>query len=338
MKRVAKITDKIMIHPFNSPKAISQALFRCRFIPAALVLTTMMLFGTYLIRPAYGEGVSASFLYNLSDFSGVVPFNMVKMFADRTRHEVYVVDSDGSVRIFNAAGMETYRFNEDGSLGNIIDAVVDKEGNILALVANVTKNPLIRCNYRGDLMGTLELKNIPAGFSPDSMAYNDGHIYLVNKNTLQVVVTDDQGSFERSIDLFDTAGGNSKHKLDYEMGGFSVDREGNIFFTLPIQFKAYKLSPDGKVASFGQPGGAAGKFNIAAGIVTDGSGHYFVSDKLKSSILVFNREFTFLTQIGTRGYGPGGLVVPTEMAIMDNQLYVTQSAQKGVSVFSLKQQ
>lgn len=338
MKQIAKIAGKPGIHPINSPKAAPEALLRFRCIPAALVLTTMMLFSTDLIRPAYGDGVSGLFAYKLSDFSGTIPFDMVKVFADQTSHEIYVVDSDGSVRIFNASGMETYRFNEDGSLGNIVDAVVDKEGNILALVSDGTKNSVMRCNYRGDLMGTLELKNIPAGFAPSSLAYNDGHIYLVNKNTMQVVVTDDQGRFERSIDLFDAVGGNSKKKNDYEMLGFSVDREGNILFTLPVQFKAYKLSPDGNVESFGQPGGAAGKFNVAAGIVRDGNGRYFVSDKLKSSVLVFDRDFTFLTQIGSRGYGPGGLIVPMDMAIMDNQLYVTQSASQGISVFSLKQQ
>jgi outer membrane protein assembly factor BamB len=251
---------------------------------------------------------------------------------------VYVLDGDGSVRVFNASGMEVYRFNEEGELGNIIDVAVDKDGTILALMQNPgQKTSIIRCNYRGDLVATLELKDIPSGFAPATMAHNNGHIYLVNKSTMQVVITDEQGRFERSIDLFDEVGGNRKKKQDYEMGGFSVDREGNILFTLPIQFKAYKYTPDGKLESFGQAGSSPGKFNVAAGIVSDGNGHYFVSDKLKSSILVFDQDFKFMTQVGERGYGPGGLIVPMDLAIMDNQLYVTQSAAQGISVFGIKQ-
>jgi len=114
-----------------------------------------------------------------------------------------------------------------------------------------------------------------------------------------------------------------------------VDREGSILFTIPTEFCAYKLSPKGVLASFCQRGSGPGKFNIAAGIVSDDSGYIYVSDKLKSAVLIFDNEFNFLNQMGSRGGGPYGFVIPMEMAVLGDRLYVSQGAGQGVSVFSI---
>jgi DNA-binding beta-propeller fold protein YncE len=298
---------------------------------ALIIVSTLSL-------PAYGYGLSASFLYKLSDFNGIVPFSGVKMFPDVVHNEVYVLDG-GMIRIFNQAGMEVYRFNEDGSLGSLSSSVVDTEGNIIALAYDAKGYFLIRCNYRGDLTSRFELKNIPSafqtGFTPSSLAYRKGHFYLADSGSMKIAVTDEQGLFERGIDLLDVAGFKQKNRGNFEMMGFSVDREGSILFTVPAEFCAYKLSPDGALASFCQRGSGPGKFNIAAGIVSDDSGYIYVSDKLKSSVLIFDNEFKFINQLGARGYGPFGFIVPMDMAVLGDKLYVAQGAGQGVSVFSI---
>jgi DNA-binding beta-propeller fold protein YncE len=98
----------------------------------------------------------------------------------------------------------------------------------------------------------------------------------------------------------------------------------------------YKVSQSGKVTSFGKPGGAPGMFNVVSGIAVDNDGRIFVTDKLKSVVMVFDRAFKFLTEFGYRGNAPGNLIGPASVALGNNgQVYVTQSLKVGVSVFSI---
>ncbi len=320
----------------------------CRIInfllkPVGMLVVVLMLDSPAFCTVNYGEGVSASFLYKLSDFSGTVPFSWVRMSVDTGRREIYVTDEDYAVRVFNDAGMEIYRFNEDGALGSVRDVAVNKEGNILVLSYAVSppgKYSIIRCNYRGDPLANLELTNIPPefsrGFVPGTLAYREGRIYATDKSSMKVLVTDEQGLFEQAIDLFALTGLDEKKRRDYEIMGFSVDREGNILFTVPVMFRAFKLAPDRTLASFGERGGAPGKFNVAAGIVSDDKGYYYVADRLKSVVMIYDRNFNFLDQVGYRGFAAGNLIVPTDMAVLGDKLYVTQAAGRGVSVFSIK--
>jgi sugar lactone lactonase YvrE len=235
--------------------------------------------------------------------------------------------------------MEIYRFGDDLELGHIIDIAVDQKGDILLLAYKESKGGIVLCNYRGEPKSEIELKDFPpefSGFAPNRMIYHDGNLYLASLMGLTVVVTDLKGSFKKGYDLFTLLELDEKDRGNVEIIGFSVDKEGNILLTIPVLFRAYVLSPDGKMNSFGKPGSAPGKFNIIAGIARDSKGNYIVIDKLKCAVMVFDKNFKLLTQFATRGYKPGYLIAPDDIAI-DNgdRIYVTQVAKKGVSVFRL---
>ncbi len=298
------------------------------------------------VRPGYAQGITLAFQYKLSDFSGTLPLDSVKIFADRSNHEIYVTGTDNTVRIFNETGMELYRINDDGSLGTVYDTVVDQRGDILILSYTYShmkrKYSVIRCNYRGDRVADIEFKNFPpdfpATFFPSALEYQAGHLYLVDKNAMRVVVTDEAGVFEQNIDLISRMGLEENKRYDVDMSGFAVDKEGNILFTVPVLFKVFRLSTDGTLAAFGERGGSPGKFNIVAGIAVDDNGYYYISDQLKSAILIFDPGFHFLTQVGQRGGRDEDLIGPTDLTILDNKLYITQTARRGVSVFSIKRE
>ena len=118
--------------------------------------------------------------------------------------------------------------------------------------------------------------------------------------------------------------------------GFTVDHEGSIFFTMPVLFTVYKRSPDSTMASFGRPGSAPGRFGIVAGIASDSRGNLFVADKLRSVVMVFDKDFNFLTEFGYRGPRPGNLIVPDDVAIdRRDRVYVSQARKRGVAVFGI---
>ena len=291
--------------------------------------------------------VKASYLYTLSTFTGPIPYSWVELSIDKEKNELYVCNgADRSVRIFNENGMEIYNFGEDSELGNIniTHLAVDKDGNILLLSYNYdvkgTSYSIIRCNFRGEVISRFEPQNLPSdfsGFSPSRMIYKEGRLYLVDKNLMKVAVTDMNGTYLDGYDLAALLGFNEKKRMDTGIVGFNVDNEGNILFTIPVQFRAYKLSPDRKIVSFGQKGSAPGKFNIVGGIATDDKGYLYLVDTLRCVVMIFDKDFNFLKEFGYRGYGPGNLIAPRELTV-DNEgrIYVSQSARRGISVFQVK--
>ena len=203
-------------------------------------------------------GVETSFLYNLSNFNGPVPSNWANIRVDEARNEIYVVDPrERDIRIFNDHGMEIYRFGDDGSLGTVVDVAVKKGGGILVLSKRQSKSVIILCNFRGEPLSELELKNLPAefsSFSPDRMAWRQGRFYLLDSMSMRIAVANANGIFRKGYDLAALLNVAEDKRGETEIGGFSVDRQGNMLFTVSVLFAAYRLSPDGNIAGFGRSG------------------------------------------------------------------------------------
>ncbi len=310
--------------------------------------------------------VSARYLYTLSDFTGAIPYGGGRVVVDRQRNEAYVVYQN-TVRIFNDNGLEVYRFGDGNALGLITDLAVDENGDILALSYKEGGGSfaVIRADFRGEPKATIEITGLPADFTkflPTDMVYRDGRIYLVDAGSLKIVVTDRTGSVQKTYDVAKVLelGGKEKsakkekdgadeketekdrerkrelERGDVMMSGFSVDKDGNMMFTIPVFFSASVLTPDGKIQSFGEAGSIPGKFSVTSSIIEDNKGNYLVADKLKCVINVFDRNFNFLMEFGHRGDAPDNLIVPMEMAIdSDDRLYIVQAGNRGVSVFRL---
>jgi DNA-binding beta-propeller fold protein YncE len=282
----------------------------------------------------------ANFLYTLSDFNGPIPFNWANISADPVRNEIYVVDTrESNITVFNSQGMEIYRFGDDRSLGPVIDVTVKEDGNILVLSKQGRKSSITLCDYRGQPIGEVELKNLPADFSdfsPDRIVIQRGLIHLMDSQSMKIAVTDSNGLFQKGYDLLsllDIKDQNTDRTT--EIAGFSVDRRGNILFTVPVLFLAYQLSPEGEITLFGAKGSAPGRFNQIGGIVADDS-YYYVTDKLKSAVLIFDKDRKFQSEFGYRGVRPGNLIAPTNLALDGKgKLYVCQLGKRGVSVFQI---
>lgn len=292
---------------------------------------------------AIGE-VKGSFLYKLSNFTGTIPYSWVRPFVDKEKNEIYVSNgADRSVRIFNENGMEVYNFGDDENLGNILDGAVDNDGNILALSYTLTNNgasfAVIRCNFRGEPKSKLEIKNLPSDFSeflPNRLIYREGHLYLADRNRMKVVVTNAEGLFKEGYDIASLLGLDEKERAESGMVGFNVNKEGNILFTVPVHFRAYKLSPDRKIESFGKKGSAPGRFGVVAGIISDEKGYIYVADTLRCVVMIFDKDFRFQNEFGYRGFRPGNLIAPMDIEVDGNsKVYVTQSARRGISVYKI---
>jgi hypothetical protein len=307
-----------------------------------LLITIFSLMTMFALPTLSNAAIQASFLYTLSDFTGPFLIGGGRMFVDKDRNEAYILYQN-VVRIFNENGLEIYRFNEDNNLGRLTALAVDRDGTIFLLSYDDRGvYVIIRCNYRGEPTGRIELAGLPSDFadygkfSPNYMAYREGQFYLADARTLRIAVADRNGQVQKTYDLIPLLDLKEKDRADNEMGGFSVDSEGNMLFTVPVLFSATVLSPEGKVQNFGQAGSIPGKFGVVSGIIADNKGNYLVADKLKSVISVFNKSTQFLMEFGSRGNGPGDLIVPDGLAVDgSDKVYVTQGGNRGISVFKL---
>lgn len=292
--------------------------------------------------PTVSNAVEVSYLYKLSDFTGPFLIGGGRMFVDKERNESYIVYQN-VVRVFNENGLEIYRFNESNSLGRLSAIAVDHDGAIFFLSYDDRgAYGIIRCNYRGEPAGRIEIAGLPSDFavsekfSPNYMAYQEGKFYLADTHNLRIAVADKNGQAQKTYDLVPLLDLKEKDRPDLEMGSFSVDKEGNMLFTIPVLFSATVLSPEGTVRNFGTPGSLPGKFGIVSGITTDNKGNYLVADKLRCVIGVFDRSTKFLMEFGGRGNNPENLIVPDLLAVDgSDKVYVTQGGNRGVSVFRL---
>jgi DNA-binding beta-propeller fold protein YncE len=334
----------------NSPNCRTTAMNRIldkikRSVPAALRPAVV----SFLLSAVWVAGVPAevqaevqtSFLYRLSNFSGPVPSNWATISVDRARDEIYVTDGQsGIIRIYNDRGMEVYRFGDDWNSGSLLLAAAARnDGNILVLTRKFSANSIVLCNFRGEFLADLALQGLPpdfSGFSPTDMVYRNRRLYLLDNNLLRLAVTDSNGYFMAGYDLGALLQIDENKRMATQLGGFSVDHAENIYFTVPVLFTAFKLSPDGKLASFGKPGSAPGRFNNLGGIVADDQGYIYVADRLKSVVIIFDKDFKFLNEFGYRGRRPYNLIAPNDLDLdAAGRLYVSQLASIGVSVFKI---
>ena len=289
--------------------------------------------------PAAAQPVKAGYIYTLSGFTGPLRNDFSRVAVDRERNEVYVLYQD-TIRVFNDSGMEIYQFGDDLALGHIVDLAVDEPGDILLLVYRERGTVIVRCDYRGRPRSEITFKGLPDAFSEfvaDRMAFWRGTFHLASTMGLKVVMVDRDGNFTKGYDLFPMFELEEKDRGNVEIGGFSVDAQGNILMTVPVLFRAFVLSPDGTLNWFGKASSAPGGFNITGGISRDSKGNFLIIDRLKSSVQIFDPKFTFVTQFSTRGYKPGQLIFPADLAVDGrDRVYVTQMGKRGISVFTLQ--
>ncbi len=297
---------------------------------------------TALASPAPAALFRAAYLYTLSDFNGAIPYNWVNLAVDRRGEETYVADPAGrSVRVFNDSGMEVYRFGDNGDFRNITAVAVADSGEIFVLSRSNASYAVTRCDYRGEPKARLAMKGLPpeyaTDFVPDTICWHGDHLYLVDRNTMKVALTDREGSFDSGYELGTILGFSKKQISESGMVGFSVDNEGDLLFTVPVFFSAYLVTPGHQVRSFGMRGSTPGKFNIVSGIASDERGNIYVADTLRCVVMIFDRDFSFQAEFGFRGLEPGNLIAPMELVVNHDRVYVAQSRARGVSVYRVFQ-
>jgi DNA-binding beta-propeller fold protein YncE len=236
--------------------------------------------------------------------------------------------------------MQVYHFDYDRELGGVFDAAVDDAGDILLLTYRDGVYRIVHCNYRGDPVSSVDLKNLPdefEGFRPGRMVYRNGLLYLANQSGMQVIVVDSKASFITGYDIAVLFSLTEQQRMDSGIDGFTLDNKGNMLFTISALGRAYRTSLDGTITEFGKRGSGPGKFGVPSGIAADREGNLLVTDKLRGVVMIFDKEMRFVKEFGYRGLRPGNLIVPNEITVDSNtnRVYVSQMRRRGVNIYQI---
>jgi hypothetical protein len=292
--------------------------------------------------PALRTSVVVLPQHDLSNANGTIPLTWANLAVDRANDEVFVI-ADGFVRIFNAVGMETFRFGDDGSLGSIERLAVLGDGSMILLTRIADVQAFVHCDYRGELIARWTMSGLPEGFEdfrPDALIYRNQRLYFAEKPRMRVVVTDVDGVYRQSYQIAPLVAGASLNDPDRKsagtMDGFGVDSQGRILFTSSLLFSAGVVSPSGELKLFGSRGSTPGRFNVTGGIDADEKGNIYVTDRLRAVVSIWSPELKHLGEFGYRGYGPSNLIAPWDIVVAGDRVAVSQAANRGVKVYRVR--
>jgi len=306
-----------------------------RFIRATLAVMLLLV----LCLPAYALAeYQTNYVYSLSDFSGTKPFSGARLALDAAKKEIYAMTGE-TVSVFNSNGMEVYRFDYDPTIGVVSDILATSDQKLILLARKGPRTRLVLCNFRVEPLREIELTGLPEelkGFGPDRIFARNGRLYLASSSNMKVVVTDEQGAFISSRDLGKDAGMTEKEIRESGLGGITLGHDGSFIFSVPAAAKLFVVSPDGSTKVFGKRGSATGRFGVITGVAEDRDGNILVVDKLRTVVMVFDRNFVLLKEFGRRGMRPGELIAPDDILVdSDNKVYISNLRKRGVVVFQL---
>jgi DNA-binding beta-propeller fold protein YncE len=282
-------------------------------------------------------GPRLAYLYDLSTPTGPVRSSASGLWFDPAASELYVLGYGRAV-VFNAQGMEVYAI-EDAALGPVTGVVALPGGDLVVLSSGADGWALRRATFRGEPLGPITVTGLPApfevGFRPNRLELARDHLYVVDEASMKVAILEPRGAVVEVIDLAEEMG-LADRRQGVGLGGVAVASDGTLYATLPPLFQVVIRSATGARRTFGQPGGAPGKFNVIAGIAVDAQGTIYVADSLKCAVIVFDRDLSFVGEFGYRGLEPGRLIAPSSVAVGADRLFVAQGGSRGVSVFGVR--
>lgn len=295
-----------------------------------------------------GATLEASFQYMLSNFSGPVASQWARLDFDPAQQEIYTLTQGfNEVRIFNPQGMEIFAFGGEGDIVSAVDLATGEKGDIYVLARNFDQYGIQALNYRGQPDSIIRIKNLPEKyqiFSPDRLEYQNGSFILLDSANLLLVwvqsdgaviaIRDMSSDFKKMAKEIDPE---NKKTIVFDISGFGLGPDGTVYFTVPTLFSAFRLAPGGELESFGDSGSGPGKFGVVSGITADSQGNIYVADRLRSVVLIFAADFTFLGEFGYRGDRQEDMLVPDDLEIdqQGQRIFVSQAANKGVGVYKI---
>ena len=173
--------------------------------------------------------------------------------------------------------------------------------------------------------------------SPNGVATNNTHIFVVDSSNHRVQIFDNSGTYLSQFGRGDTPNGRSAADGEFN-GPFGIITNGtHLFISETGNDRIQILDTDGNyVSKFGSEGAADSQFANLRGIAISPT-HIFVADTSNHRVQIFDHNGNYVSQFGKSdggfGNGNGEFVFPRGIAVSDTNIFVSDTNNHRIQIF-----
>jgi DNA-binding beta-propeller fold protein YncE len=164
---------------------------------------------------------------------------------------------------------------------------------------------------------------------PTGIAWGSDRLYVVDTLHHNVFMVSPAGAYLGAFGMQGSGPGQFNFPTNIARG-----RDGRLYVTDTMNFRVQVFDAEGRfLDTFGKLGDGAGDFDKPKGVALDSAGHVYVVEGLNDVVQIFDAAGRLLLAFGESGSGDGQFWLPTGITIVDDMVYVADSANRRVQVF-----
>jgi DNA-binding beta-propeller fold protein YncE len=237
--------------------------------------------------------------------------------------KLYVADTFGGVvHVYDLAkaGHSRIKVNGQSLIGVAVTA-----GRLF--VTDSVAGTVIGLDLKGHVLWTLGRK---AGLSrPTGIVAAADRLYVVDTMHHAVVMVSLAGAYLGAFG----AQGDGPGQFNFPTN-IARSPDGKLYVTDTMNFRVQVFDAEGEFLSmFGRLGDGVGDFEKPKGVAVDSAGHIYVVEGLNDAVQIFDQSGRLLLSFGSSGSSDGQFWLPSGIAIVNDIVYVADSANRRVQVF-----
>jgi DNA-binding beta-propeller fold protein YncE len=236
---------------------------------------------------------------------------------------IYVADTFGrAVHVYDLAkpAYRTIRVDADSLIGVAV-------AGARLFVTDSASGRLLALDLKGRVQWTVGPKQ--GLLRPTGLVSAGDRVYVVDTLGHRVVAVSYDGAVVGSFG----SRGNGDGQFNFPTN-IASDAMGRLYVTDAMNFRVQIFDRGGGfLRAFGQLGDGSGDFDKPKGVAVDRAGHIYVVEGLNDVVQVFDEEGRLLLVFGGTGTRDGELYLPAGIAVVNDRVYVADSANRRVAIF-----
>jgi DNA-binding beta-propeller fold protein YncE len=237
--------------------------------------------------------------------------------------KVYVADTFGGV--IHAYDLTKPGYSTIDVKGRSLVGLAAGAGRLF--VTDSAASAVMGLDPRGRVLWTLGRK---FGLGrPTGIVWGGDRLYVVDTLQHKVFMVSPDGAYLGAFGMQ----GNGPGQFNFPTN-IARDTDGTLYVTDTLNFRVQAFNAEGRsLGMFGKLGDGAGDFDKPKGVAVDSAGHIYVVEGLNDVVQIFDQSGRLLLVFGESGAAEGQFWLPTGITIVNDMVYVADSANRRVQVF-----
>jgi DNA-binding beta-propeller fold protein YncE len=198
-------------------------------------------------------------------------------------------------------------------------------------VSDISRAAVVVFDLAGHELRTLDIPDgAPLLLLPLSIAVDrDGNIYVLERRSASVLVFSRSEKYQRVINL--------KPLSIASPTAMIIDKSNNRIYVSDAGVRKVVVADlsGNFIRSVGEPGDAAGQFNLPVAMAINSEGHLVVADAFSATVQVFDQDGKFIRKMGSRGDSPGTFQLIKSVAVdSSDNIYVVDGRAHNITIFN----